>query len=109
MVLLILKSPSVFVSLDDPYISYMGSNTPHVPGSHAFPPVLKNWVPLHNKHSSLFVYIFGNVKLFMLIYVDDILTTCTHLQHINTLIHKLGKFFSMKDLGPLHYYLGIEA
>ena len=59
--------------------------------------------------SSLFTYHSGSIKRYLLIYVDDILITDTHLAHINTLIANLGKLFSMKDLGPLHYFLGIEA
>ncbi|XP_062006046.1 uncharacterized mitochondrial protein AtMg00810-like [Rosa rugosa] len=50
----------------------------------------------------------GNIKLYLLIYVDDILITGTHVDHISTLITNLSKLFSMKDLGPLHYFLGIE-
>uniref|UniRef100_A0A2N9ILA5 Uncharacterized protein n=1 Tax=Fagus sylvatica TaxID=28930 RepID=A0A2N9ILA5_FAGSY len=34
---------------------------------------------------------------------------CTSSSHISSLIQNLGRLFSMKDLGPLHYFLGLEA
>lgn len=58
--------------------------------------------------SSLFIKADATLTI-ILVYVDDILitwnssTSCTHL--INTLHSK----FSMKNLGDLHYFLGIEA
>jgi histone deacetylase 1/2 len=57
---------------------------------------------------SLFIYRDGNIFLFLLIYVDDILLTGNSSAHIDTLIGQLNKQFSMKDLGPLNYFLGIE-
>uniref|UniRef100_A0A2N9EQM2 Uncharacterized protein n=1 Tax=Fagus sylvatica TaxID=28930 RepID=A0A2N9EQM2_FAGSY len=33
----------------------------------------------------------------------------TSSSHISSLIQNLGRLFSMKDLGPLHYFLGLEA
>ncbi|PRQ18867.1 putative RNA-directed DNA polymerase [Rosa chinensis] len=59
--------------------------------------------------TSLFACHSGNIKLYLLIYVDDILVTGTHADHISTLITNLSKLFSMKDLGPLHSFLGIEV
>lgn len=45
----------------------------------------------------------------LLIYIDDILLTGNILPQIMNLIQTLGKLFSMKDLGPLNYFLGIEV
>ncbi|RVW25023.1 Retrovirus-related Pol polyprotein from transposon RE1 [Vitis vinifera] len=59
--------------------------------------------------ASLFVYHKGHIHLFILIYVDDILVTGTDPSLIQSLIQKLQTEFKMKDLGPLGYFLGIQA
>jgi hypothetical protein len=43
------------------------------------------------------------------IYVDDILITSSLPQGIATLIQSFRVEFDIKDLGPLHYFLGMEA
>ena len=45
----------------------------------------------------------------MLIYVDDIIITRTSMHAIKSLISHLGSRFALKDLGSLHYFLGIEV
>lgn len=42
-------------------------------------------------------------------YVDDILITGNNPLYINNLINQLGSTLSMKDLGPVHYVLGLEV
>ncbi|CAL8993966.1 unnamed protein product [Prunus brigantina] len=59
--------------------------------------------------SSLFMYFHGSITIYLLIYVDDILVTGNSESHITQLILDLGRQFSMKDLGPLHYFLGMEV
>jgi len=59
--------------------------------------------------SSLFIFIHGTVKVFMLIYVDDIILTGTHMHALTALITQLQKKFPVKDLGPLGFFLGIQA
>jgi hypothetical protein len=56
----------------------------------------------------LFIYTHGQVHLYMLVYVDDIILTGTHPSLIATVIVKLQLEFPLKDLGPLHYFLGIQ-
>ena len=58
---------------------------------------------------SLFTVHSHNIHLFVLIYVDDIIITGTHGDVIFMLIQKLKGEFAMKDLGPLHYFLGVQA
>ncbi|KAM2234356.1 hypothetical protein EV2_013133 [Malus domestica] len=58
---------------------------------------------------SLFVFNHSGVYLILLIYVDDILLTGNSTPHMSRLIHQLGTLFSMKDLGSLHYFLGVEV
>ncbi|RVX07246.1 Retrovirus-related Pol polyprotein from transposon RE1 [Vitis vinifera] len=60
-------------------------------------------------NSSLFIYKSGSIFLVVLIYVDDIIVTGTHSESISQLILSLGHHFAIKDLGPLHYFLGIEV
>lgn len=54
------------------------------------------------RHSSA-----GTLEL--LLYVDDIIVTVTQSSVITRFIRSLWKKFDMKDLGDLHYFLGMEA
>lgn len=45
----------------------------------------------------------------MLIYVDDISVTGSSQKAIAALLQDLKKDFALKDLGELHYFLGIEV
>ena len=44
---------------------------------------------------------------FSLLYVDDVIVTGSNPSHVLELVLQLGKKFSMNDLGPLHFFLGI--
>ncbi|BBH01866.1 Glycosyl hydrolases family 31 protein, partial [Prunus dulcis] len=54
--------------------------------------------------SSLFIYIYGSVCIYLLIYADDILVTGSDPASITILISDLGHQFSMRDLGLAHYF-----
>ncbi|XP_020094156.1 uncharacterized protein LOC109714127 [Ananas comosus] len=45
----------------------------------------------------------------LLLYVDDIIVTSSSSSLLDALIVTLQREFAMKDLGPLHYFLGIEV
>ena len=45
----------------------------------------------------------------MLIYVDDIIVTSSSDAAISALLRDLNTDFALKDLGNLHYFLGIEV
>lgn len=47
--------------------------------------------------------------LVLLVYVDDNLLTGSSSDLIDKVIKDLNSAFSLKDLGELHYFLGIEA
>jgi hypothetical protein len=47
--------------------------------------------------------------VYVLIYVDDIIITSSHKNAISQLIPDLQKSFAIKDLDPLHFFLGIGA
>ena len=44
-----------------------------------------------------------------MIYVDDIIVTSSSDKAIGALLHDLRDDFALKDLGPLHFFLGIEV
>jgi histone deacetylase 1/2 len=45
----------------------------------------------------------------MLIYVDDIVVVSSSGRVVDALLHDLSLLFALKDLGELHYFLGIEV
>ncbi|KAK2978061.1 hypothetical protein RJ640_015699 [Escallonia rubra] len=58
---------------------------------------------------SLFVWNSSDIISYILVYVDDIIVTGNSTSHILSLIQSLGTEFSLKDLGSLQYFLGIEV
>uniref|UniRef100_A0A2N9HD01 Reverse transcriptase Ty1/copia-type domain-containing protein n=1 Tax=Fagus sylvatica TaxID=28930 RepID=A0A2N9HD01_FAGSY len=59
--------------------------------------------------SSLFIYKKSSITMYVLIYVDDIIITCSHSAAIDDLLLSLKRDFDVKDLGSLNYFLGIEV
>jgi hypothetical protein len=59
--------------------------------------------------TSLFIYQKRGVSIYMLIYVDDIIVTASSQEDVAALLRDLKKEFALKDLGDLHYFLGIEV
>ena len=64
---------------------------------------------LSQADSSLFVHHTTIGTIYLLLYVDDMVLTGTNPALIKTLITWLSKEFAMKDLGSLHYFLGVEV
>jgi hypothetical protein len=58
--------------------------------------------------SSLFVKHVGPVIVILLLYVDDIIITGSASSAIQQVISALTTEFDVKDLGFLHYFLGIQ-
>jgi histone deacetylase 1/2 len=58
---------------------------------------------------SLFVYNKGGVVMFLLVYVDDIIVASSSPRATEALLKDLQADFALKDLGELHYFLGIEV
>ena len=65
----------------------------------------------HNAISdtSLFVMKNKDQVVFILIYVDDILVIGNNTDFLQSFTQKLNDTFSLKDLGELHYFLGVEV
>jgi hypothetical protein len=59
--------------------------------------------------TSLFFYKCKEYTMFVLIYVDDILITSSSSPIIHDLLAALHNEFAVKDLGKLHFFLGIEV
>jgi hypothetical protein len=59
--------------------------------------------------SSLFVRKTRLEPISILLYVDDLVITGADLEEINRIKRQLTASFEMKDLGDLHYFLGIEV
>jgi hypothetical protein len=59
--------------------------------------------------SSLFIYRSNTIIAYLLLYVDDIVLTSNTPTFLDTLIQHLSSIFELKDLGSLHYFLGIQV
>ncbi|XP_026430000.1 uncharacterized protein LOC113326496 [Papaver somniferum] len=58
---------------------------------------------------SLFTFHSGEISIYVLVYVDDIIITGNNDLAIQDLKHKLESQFSLKNLGRLQYFLGLEV
>jgi hypothetical protein len=59
--------------------------------------------------TSLFVFRRGSDMVYLLLYVDDIILTTSSTELLRRIISALQWESTMKDLGPLHYFLGITV
>nr|GEU80487.1 hypothetical protein [Tanacetum cinerariifolium] len=55
--------------------------------------------------SSLFIFSRGDILLYILVYVDDIIIAGNNKGTIDNIICQLGFAFALKDLRPLNYFL----
>ncbi|KAL6322398.1 hypothetical protein AAG906_007952 [Vitis piasezkii] len=64
-----------------------------------------------NSHAdtSLFILHSGDIIIYLLVYMDDIIIISTNTNIIQRYIDLLGQIFSIKDLGVLSYFLSIEV
>ncbi|KAK1606993.1 hypothetical protein QYE76_030666 [Lolium multiflorum] len=59
--------------------------------------------------SSLFLLQQPGVTMYFLVYVDDIILVSSSPMAADALIKSLGADFAVKDLGQLHFFLGLEV
>jgi hypothetical protein len=59
--------------------------------------------------TSLFILSIGADIFYLLVYVDDILLTGSNSAMLRRLIQLLSSKFKLRDLGAVHYFLGIEV
>ena len=57
--------------------------------------------------TSLFVLRRGSDMAYLLLYVDDIVLTTSSTNFLRMIITSLSTEFKMKNLGPLHFFLGV--
>ena len=64
-----------------------------------------------NSHSdtSLFIYYMSVMEVYFLVYVDDLIVIGNENAFITQFMQALATRFSIKDLGDLNYFLGIEV
>jgi hypothetical protein len=58
--------------------------------------------------TSLFIYKTAQLTMYILVYVDDLIIVSSSPSSMSHLLRQLDSAFAIKDLGPLHYFLGIE-
>ena len=58
--------------------------------------------------SSLFIYKTKSVTCYFLVYVDDLIIIGNDPSFVSSIIDQLGNRFSLKDMGQLHFFLGME-
>jgi Reverse transcriptase (RNA-dependent DNA polymerase) len=63
----------------------------------------------HLNQIPLFIHGDSTSLILVLVYVDDIIITGSNSSLVTSLITSLGSQFSLKDLGPLHFFLGIQV
>lgn len=59
--------------------------------------------------ASLFIYSSDEVLVYFLVYGDDIILTGSDNAILEHFVTILAQRFSLKDLGPLHHFLGVEV
>jgi hypothetical protein len=60
-------------------------------------------------NTSLFIYNRLGIMMYMLIYIDDIIVASSSAKAVTALLKDLKDSFVLKDMGDLHYFLGIEV
>lgn len=70
--------------------------------------LLRGFMPVIS-NSNLFILGSSKLGMYIFIYVDDILLTRPNATYVYSLIQDLNFKFSLKDLGELNFFLGIEA
>lgn len=111
-----IEQPEGFVDKDNPsYVCKLNRSlyglkqAPRACFSH-LSTVLESMGFLGSKaNCSLFVKTNGTDKIYVLVYVDEILITGSNLQAVDTTIKTLGKEFSVRDLGSLSYFPCVEV
>ena len=62
-----------------------------------------------SKADPSFFFLNESIIAYMLIYVDDIILTGTNPFCLSQLMTQLSTEFALKNLGALHFFLGVKA
>jgi len=58
---------------------------------------------------SVYLAQVGDVKFFIVVYVDDLILVCNNNNNLLQVKEELLRKFEMKDLSDLHFFLGMEV
>ncbi len=58
---------------------------------------------------SVYVAQVGDVKIFIVVYVDDLILVCNNKEKLLQVKEEFSRKFEMKDLGDLHFFLRMEV
>ncbi len=58
---------------------------------------------------SVYIAQVGDVKFFIVVYVDDFILVCNDQNKLLQIKEELSQKFKMKDMGELHFFLGMEV
>jgi hypothetical protein len=58
---------------------------------------------------NVYVAQVGNVKFFIVVYVDDLILVCNDQNKLLQIKEELSQKFEMKDLRELHFFSGMEV
>ncbi|KAK3002579.1 hypothetical protein RJ639_020329 [Escallonia herrerae] len=103
------KAPSFSRTMYVTLLKFSPLHLQHPPTALAVPGIL--WLILYLSHAdhTFFTYRKGDVFLYVLVYVDDSILTGNNSTACSSFKKYLNNCFKLKDLGPLKYFLGIEA
>lgn len=59
--------------------------------------------------ASLFIYKEQSHIIYFLVYVDDLIVTGNNQDFVSKFVAQLSQRFSLKDVGNLHFFLGVEV
>ncbi|KAG8473172.1 hypothetical protein CXB51_035110 [Gossypium anomalum] len=79
------------------------------PGYEQFGPNGERLFTVSKSDASLFVRLSSDHTIYVLVYVDDIVITGSSVDGINCFVQMLHNQFALKNMGELHYFLGIEV
>jgi Reverse transcriptase (RNA-dependent DNA polymerase) len=57
---------------------------------------------------SMYWKLHNGVKVYLLIYVDDILVMVSSARHVKEVKDEISRLYTIKDLGRAEYFLGIK-
>ncbi len=58
---------------------------------------------------NVYVVQVGDVKFFMVVYINDLILICNNKDKLLQVKEELSQKFEMKNLGNLHFFLGMEV
>lgn len=60
-------------------------------------------------NTTLFIFKHGADIAYLLVYVNDIILTASSSSLLHRVVDKLRQAFAIKDLGELHFFLGVQV